>query len=171
MDRIAHNRGWMAAFLTAVLVLAGCMGDGTGHSGEIPSEAAARAYLNRLVATARTKDLEAFCDLAGSLCSDLAEAAGGVAAIPANPPLVAGTRLIPTRTSANGNAGIAGGRLFVLCGTDGLGRDYRTELLVSVDFNGRLYAINGVYWSGSGLAVSGNTGDATGGTGIECPPD
>jgi hypothetical protein len=87
--------------------------------------------------------------------------------MPFNPPVIAGTRVIPG--TFNGNTGTGGGQLLVVCGTDGLGKAYRTEVLVSVDYNGAFYAINGVYWSGAGLAVSPDTGSATGGAGIECP--
>ena len=85
-----------------------------------------------------------------------------------NPPIIAGTRLIPTRRLSDA-AGMAGRQLFVLCGVDGLGRPYRTEMLVSTDYNGALYAINGVYWSGAGLAISRDTGSASAGSNIECP--
>jgi hypothetical protein len=67
------------------------------------------------------------------------------------------------------DATFAGGQLFVLCGIDGLGELYRTETLVSTDFNGDLYAINAVYWSNADLAVSQDTGSPTGGEGIVCP--
>ncbi|HEX6138838.1 MAG TPA: hypothetical protein VF013_00050 [Candidatus Limnocylindria bacterium] len=121
----------------------------------------------RLVELAQAGDLSGYCRLAGSMCVDFAEERGGAAAIPPQPPLIAGTRVIPSRTS--GTAGVAGGQLLVLCGTDGLGRQYRTEMLVSTASDGTLYAINGVYWSNAGLAVSANTGGPTGGAGIDCP--
>jgi hypothetical protein len=158
-------RSALSLVALAALSLSAC--SDRGHAGEIPTEAAARAYLDRLVAKGQARDLEGFCELAGSMCTDNAEVSGGVAAMPRTRPIIAGTRLIPG--TFDGNAGTGGGRLFVLCGTDGLGKEYRTETLVSVDYNGDLFAINGVYWSGAGLAVSQDTGEATAGAGIECP--
>jgi hypothetical protein len=153
----------------ALLLLAACgaFGDDRGHAGEIPTEAAARDYLDRLIAMAETRDLGGFCELAGSLCKENAEAVGGAGAMPRTAPIIAGTRVIPSRTS--GDAMMAGGRLYVLCGTDGLGKHYRTEVLVSTDYDGTLYAINGAYWSGGRLATSAKTGGLSGGAGIECP--
>jgi hypothetical protein len=160
------GRLWPVALAIAAQ-LAACQGTDGGHFGEIPTEAAARAFLDRLVASAMARDLDGYCQVAGSMCTDIAQEVGGMAAIPQTRPLVAGTRVIPTR--GNETAGISGGQLLVLCGTDGLGRQYRTEMLVSVNYDGSLYAINGVYWGGGNLAVSGDTGDASGGEGIECP--
>jgi hypothetical protein len=133
-----------------------------------PSEADARAFLDVLIDKAEAGDLEGFCSVAGSVCDEIAEESGGVAAIPNEPPTVAGTRLVPPRDAGNGGT-FAGGRLVVLCGTNGLGKPYRTEMLVSAGPDRVLYAINGVYWSGFDLAVAADTGSASGGAGIECP--
>jgi hypothetical protein len=155
----------IAAFAVVVLAASAC--SGTGHAGEIPTESAARAFLAHLVSRAEARDLTGFCQLADSICELIAEESGGVAAIPPNPPIIAGTRVIPTRQ--RGDAMLGGGQLLVLCGIDGFGKPYRTEMLVSVDYNGALFAINGVYWSGAGLAISQMTGGPSGGDGIECP--
>lgn len=158
-------RRTLAAFAFVVLAASAC--SDTGHAGEIPTESAARAFLARLVDRAQAHDLVGFCQVAGSMCESFAEESGGIAAIPPKPPIIAATRLIPTRRS--GDAMLGGGRLLVLCGIDGFGKPYRTEMLVSVDYNGALFAINGVYWSGAGLAISQTTDGPTGGEGIECP--
>jgi hypothetical protein len=132
-----------------------------------PTEGEAIAFLNEVTALALAGDLEGMCDVAGGgNCDSLVEEAGGAAAVPQDPPVVAGTRVIPS--SSVGNAQSVGGMLLVLCGIDGRQRSYRTEMLVS-RWLGELYAVNAVYWAGFNLAVGNNTGDPSGGAGIECP--
>jgi hypothetical protein len=155
-----------------LLAIAACGNTSTGRAGEIPSETAARSFIDRLVAQAQEGDLEGLCVVAGGgNCDGIATDSGGVAAIPAAPPTIAGTRVIPTRVVDD--ATLAGGHLFVLCGIDGLGEPYRTETLVSTDNNGDLYAINAVYWSNFDLAVSPfaevGPGAPSGGDGIDGP--
>jgi hypothetical protein len=67
------------------------------------------------------------CALAGSMCESFVDERGGPAAVPDEPPVLAGTRVIPGTSS--GDSGTVGGMLLVLCGTDGLQRPYRTEML------------------------------------------
>jgi hypothetical protein len=132
-----------------------------------PTEDEAIAFLNELTALALAGNLEAMCDFAGDgNCEDFVDEAGGLVAVPEDPPVVAGTRLIPSQRQGEGWS--VGGRVLVLCGTDGRQRPYRTEMLVSRNL-GETYAINAVYWSGSNLAVSNDTGDPSGGAGIDCP--
>jgi hypothetical protein len=155
------------AALVALLVLAGCgLADPTLPPP--PSEADAITFVDLLVEKAEAGDLAGFCDVAGGgNCVEIAEESGGVAAIPNDPPVIAGTRLIPSRPAGEGT--LAGGQLLVLCGIDGRGQPYRTETLVSIGPDHVLYAINAVYWSGFHLAVAGDTGSPSGGAGIECP--
>jgi hypothetical protein len=156
-----------ASLLIVVAILSGCgafVPDPTPDA--IPTEDEAIAFLNELTALALTGDLVAMCALAGSMCESFVDERGGPAAVPDEPPVLAGTRVIPGTSS--GDSGTVGGMLLVLCGTDGLQRPYRTEMLVS-RFMGETFAINGVYWSSSSLAVSNDTGSPSGGAGIDCP--
>jgi hypothetical protein len=155
------------ALLAGILVLSACGFLPNPTPDPIPTEDQAIAFLNELVALAQAGDLDGMCRHArDSNCDDLVEGAGGAVSIPSDPPILAGTRLIPGTSS--GNSGTVGGMLLVLCGTDGRQRPYRTEMLVS-RFRGEVYAINAVYWSGSKLAVSPDTGSPSGGAGIDCP--
>lgn len=154
--------------LVALLALAGCRTLGAPTLPPPPSEEDALTFLDLLVEKAEARDLEGFCSVAGGgNCDGIAEESGGGAAIPSDPPVVAGTRLIPSRPAGDGT--LAGGQLLVLCGVDGLGKPYRTETLVSIGPDHVLYAINAVYWSGFNLAVAANTGSPSGGAGIDCP--
>jgi hypothetical protein len=157
---------WAVALATGPILLSSC-GVPDPTPPPPPTEDEAIALLNELTALALAGDLEAMCDFAGGgNCEDFVDEVGGAAAVPDDPPVVAGTRLIPSRREGEGFS--VGGRLLVLCGTDGLGRPYRTEMLVSRNL-GETYAVNAVYWGGFNLAVSNDTGDPSGGAGIECP--
>ncbi len=155
------------ALLIGLLVLSACGFVPDPTPDPIPTEAQSIAFMRELVVLAQAGDLDGMCRHAGGgNCDELVDAAGGRLSVPSDPPILAGTRLIPGTSS--GNSGTVGGMLLVLCGTDGRQRPYRTEMLVS-RFHGEVYAINAVYWSGSKLAVSSNTGAPSGGAGIECP--
>lgn len=51
-----------------------------------------------------------------------------------------------------------GGRAFGLCGTDGLGEKYYSEVLVFDAGGGALRAVNAVFWTGARIATSTETG-------------
>lgn len=53
-----------------------------------------------------------------------------------------------------------GGRAFGLCGTDGLGARYYSELLVFDSGGGALRAVNAVFWTGARIATSAETSSA-----------
>jgi hypothetical protein len=92
--------------------------------------------------------------MGGGNCEQiLAEA--GETAVPEDRPVVAGTFVLPQR-EVGSDATMLGGRVVVLCGTDALDRDYRTEVLVFVDEEGATRAIEPVYWSGNSIATQTN---------------
>lgn len=101
------------------------------------------------VQVAETRDVEAVCRVAGSNCRTIVETAGGEDAIPSESPTVLETYVVPTRHLSDGKIE-TGGRALVVCGVDGLGQPYRTDMLV-FESDGSLHAINGVYWSGAGV--------------------
>ena len=155
-----------AVLLASLLVLSACGFVPDPTPGAPPNEEEAIVFMEELVALAQAADLEGMCTHAGGgNCNTLVDEAGGAAGVPQDPPTLAGTRLIPSRGSAD--ALQVGGILLVLCGTDGRQQPYRTEMLVS-RFRGEMYAINAVYWSGFNLAVSSDTGGPSGGAGIDC---
>jgi hypothetical protein len=95
-------------------------------------------------------DFEALCALGGGNCERLLEDAS-VAAVAADPPRILETRVVPPK--GRDDAVSTGGRLVRLCGVDGLGEPYRTEILV-FESEGELRAIEPVYWSGYRIALS-----------------
>jgi hypothetical protein len=114
--------------------------------------------LNQAIAYAQARDLGKLCDLSGSelMCQDQWEWADGGQAVPAEPPEIVDTYLLPTVHLKSGSRAV-GGRVLVVEGIDGLGKPYRTELLVfrsggDWGLNKKLAVINVIYWSGFGIA-------------------
>ena len=75
----------------------------------------------------------------------------GVAAVSTSGPEVLGSRVIGTTAAS------AGGRVLELCGRDGLGRPYYSEMLVFRD-GGRLLSTGTVYWVGITIPGTSTTG-------------
>ncbi len=133
-----------------VLVLAGCSTPAPAPGA--PSAEAARSFLDRVFAVATTGSVESLCDLGSGTCAhDLRSA--GVGTRPSAPPRVMGSWVVPS-APANGGAATAAGRAFALCGTDGLGRGYYSEVLIFDDGGRGLRAVNAVFWLGTRLATT-----------------
>lgn len=141
-----------AAALFLVLAVAACTSAGP-PAGTIPSVEDAQAHLDAIVRLARAGDFDGMCELGDANCERTLEMTGRDA-VPPDPPKVIGTRMVPT-TSANGQQSF-GGIVLVLCGIDGHGEPYDSEVLVFNDGNG-LRAINPVYWSRTRIASSQQT--------------
>jgi hypothetical protein len=157
------------AVITAALSAAGC-GNTTASNEETwqVSVEEATSVLNQAVAYAQAHDLEKLGDLAGdkSMTRENWELAGGWEAVPAEPPVIVDTYLLPTKHFENGLQA-TGGRVLVLEGVDGLGKHYRTESLVfrsdDPDYSGLegLAVINVIYWSGTGIGQYNEDGSVT----------
>lgn len=133
--------GALAVAVVGWFVLAG---SGGGDSEEPVSEAEARGFLDQAVAAGRARDWDKLCNLNGAppnchfaLDSPFQKLRDTV---PPDPPRIVETRFI--EESAEG----AGGRILIVEGTDGRGKPYRTEVLVS-RYEGKLEGTNIVYWS------------------------
>jgi hypothetical protein len=125
----------------------------------------ATSLLYHAVAYAQVRDLDKLCDLCSSngICRHQWEDAGGGQAVPAEPPQIVDTYLLPTVHLKNGGWA-PGGRVLVLEGIDGLGKPYRTEFFVFRSKDSGLEGlavINGVYWSGYGIGQCDENGSVT----------
>lgn len=137
---------------------------GNGNDAEVSVEEAT-SLLNQAVSYARDRDLDKLYELAGSkgICRSQWELAGGGQAVPAEPPEIVDTYLLPSVHLKNGGKAV-GGRVLVLEGVDGLGKPYRTEFFV---FRSRDSGLNGlavtnvIYWSGYGIAQPDEDGSVT----------
>jgi hypothetical protein len=135
-----------------VLAVAACMSGGP-PAGTIPSVEEARRHLDEVVRLARAGDFDGMCALGDANCERSLDMAGRDA-VPPDAPKVVASGMIPT-TSSNGQQSF-GGIVFVLCGVDGRGQPYDSEMLVFNDGNG-LRAINPVYWGPTRIASSPQT--------------
>ena len=119
------------------------------------SEADARRYLDRMVAAAHARDFEALCRLNGAVlnCKRTLDTACDPSTappvisckdtVPDKPPSVVATRASP----GDGYAG----RILVVRGVDGAGKQYETEVLVFRENRRTFKAINSVYWSSASI--------------------
>jgi len=130
----------------------------SNENNEEVSVEEATSLLNQAVAYAQARDIDKLCDLCSSngICRHQWEDAGGGQAVPAEPPEIVDTYLLPTVHLKNG-AKAVGGQVLVLEGVDGLGKSYRTEFFVfwtggDWGLKKELAVTNGVYWSGFGIA-------------------
>lgn len=100
-----------------------------------PSEDDARGQIAVLVAAALTRDRVRYCAAVEFefLCESQWDRLGGAAAVPEDPPHLLGMRED------------TGARILVLCGRDGLGRPYRSELPVMTYDDGPRVT-GGPYW-------------------------
>ena len=101
-----------------------------------PTDAQARALLLAKFDVAQRHDMVGYCGDTSSpeMCANHWDRAGGVPAVPTSQPRIAGSR-------AEG-----GYRALRVCGTDGLGRAYRSDFLVQLH-GGRPQAVLAVFWS------------------------
>jgi hypothetical protein len=150
-------RGASLIALVGLLVLAAC----AEPPAPPPSEADAMALLDRIVSTATRHDFDALCAFGTSACWDFLDAAGRDAVPPLPPRVVQVLRLENTRRADGLWTG--GGVLLQLCGVDGRGRPYATEMLIvrkgSASNPGPLAASEPVYWSGMRIARDATVGD------------
>ena len=132
--------GRLLLLVLAVLVAA-CSSDAP-PAGTIPKVEEARGFLDRVVELAQAGDFEGLCAIGDGNCKRHLEDAGRDA-VPPGPPTIVRTGTVPTTTS--GGQTSLGGIVFVLCGVDGHGDHYDSEMLVFHDGSG-LRAINAIYW-------------------------
>jgi hypothetical protein len=137
-----------ALALLLVLAVAACTSAGP-PAGTIPSVEDAQRHLDEIVRLARAGDFEGMCALGDGNCERILEMTGRDA-VPPDPPDIVGTRMVPTTTSDGQHS--FGGIVLVLCGIDGRGERYDSEMLVFNDGNG-LRSINPVYWSQTRIAA------------------
>jgi hypothetical protein len=121
---------------------------GEPPAGTIPTVDEARGFLDQVVELAQAGDFASLCAIGDGNCMDHLEDAGRDA-VPPDPPTIVRTGTVPT-TSSGGQTSL-GGIVFVLCGVDGHGDHYDSEMLVFHDGSG-LRAINPVYWGRTRIA-------------------
>lgn len=139
-----------AASVLLVILLTGCGGIGGRTPVPPPSEAEALAHLTQVEGIVRSGDLSHLCDLGGGTCQQILEKSDP-ATVPTTVPEVLGTRVIPHSDLPDG-MWTDGGRVLMLCGRDGLGKRYYSEMLVFFE-QGRLVSTGTPYWVGMTIAT------------------
>jgi hypothetical protein len=130
------------------LVVAGC---GSSYRPPAPpTEAEARAHLDAVVDLVQAGAFRRVCELGVATCESFLEDANPVA-VPRDRPVVTGIRTVDPVDHGDGTWS-NGGVLFDLCGIDGLGAEYHSQMLV-IRRDGRLLSIQPVYWLGVGVAL------------------
>jgi hypothetical protein len=142
--------------VVAVLALVACTNPASAE--RVPTRDEAVGLLDDAVRLARAHDFSGLCRLGGGNCLSVLDAAGRDA-VPAAAPTVAGDTVLPPSTRGDGSVDV-GGRVLVLCGVDGRARPYRTEMVVFFQ-NGKLTAIEPIYWSGMSVGASSSPVTAT----------
>lgn len=112
-----------------------------------PTEAEARAHLDKVVAIVVTGELSTLCVLASGTCP-MELRNSDPALWPNTGPVVVGSEVVRPQTLDNGNSA-SGGRLLQLCGVDGANQPYYSEMLVFRDSSNRMISINTLYWLGA----------------------
>jgi hypothetical protein len=107
----------------------------------------ARELLDEVIETGIARDFERLCANATGTCEG--ELEGFEERAPTQPPAVVDVEV--HEPVGAGDQWTSGGVLFVLCGTDGLGDAYESEVLVIDGGDGRLIATAAVYWTGTGI--------------------
>jgi hypothetical protein len=152
-----------ARLLIAILVVvAGAVGAWWWYFGgaDVPvTDSEAKAYLNRIVVAAQRRDFDALCRLNGAVTNCQHQLDVGCDDTPFKPPVVSCTETVPreppavvaTRYHEKDTPDGTPGRILVVSGTDGLGRAYKSELMVFREDRHHLKAINAVYWSNASI--------------------
>ena len=164
-------RSWVLVFVVSVLAGSGA---GPSPSSAVPSEAEAVALLRQMWAAVEARDLAGLCDdengpyVTGPCNKELRDL--DPATIPTTPPTVVGAWVLPTRRVSDGLWWV-GGRVLEVCGVDGRGTPYRSEMRVSREF-GRLLAGPAVFWTGTRIATGDTAGAAIPGPSVPpCPSE
>jgi hypothetical protein len=148
-------------FSAIVVVVAGGIGAWwfLGGADRPVTDSEAKAYLNRIVAAAGHRDFEALCRLNGAVTNCRHQLEVGCDDTPFNPPTVSCKETVPSQAPAvvvsrdhkKDTPDGTSGRILVISGTDGLGRPYKSELMVFRESRHHFKAINAVYWSNASI--------------------
>jgi len=137
----------VALVLALVLGVLGCADPVPGTPGP-PSDGEARAYLDRVVDLVLGERLNELCRTGSGTCERTLSRADP-ATVPTTRPVVLGTRILPA-WRGDGSS-VVGGRIIDLCGIDGRGNVYRSEILVFRDAD-RIIGKEPVFWIGLRIA-------------------
>jgi hypothetical protein len=138
-----YRRGLVVVpFLALVL---GCSDARAPTPAPPPTRDAALGLLDAIVDAALAGDIETVCSHGVGTCAQSLRDSDPRAIPSSGPTVVASRTVAPTRSRQGGL--LAGGHLLGLCGIDGLGARYYSEMLV-ISEPDRLVAVNAPFWLG-----------------------
>jgi len=137
---------WACALAT-IAVLAGCSPEFRPTAA--PTVAETRTFIAEMVRLAQAGAFEQLCEMGGGNCEDIL-ANAGAENVPADPPVVARIYEVPSVRHADGSWS-QGGQMVEMCGTDGSGEPYQSQMIVFRDPHEGIIAIEPIYWSGLGI--------------------
>ncbi len=105
-----------------------------------PSDQQARAFLGRLVSLAEAKDFTALCSHGSLNCEQNLKDFDAQSTVPSTAPTVVGSRDVPDQDRSQG------GRLLEVCGLDGSGQAYRSNVLFFGNVD-NFTVIDALYWT------------------------
>lgn len=132
---------WAAALLA--VIMSACVAMPAAPT--VPSDTQARDLLQRATTLAQQGRFDELCSLGGTACSKFLSAVG-VTAVPKSSPTILKSEPEFPQPVDQGQL-TAAGRKLTVCGIDGNGRPYRTEMLVTWR-DGQLHLVEPIYWSG-----------------------
>jgi hypothetical protein len=153
-----RSPGISILLLVLAVLQAGCSGAGNTFAPvSPPAESEARKFVDQIVQLALNRDFDGLCALGSPECRFILS--GQTDNVPTSRPMVANVVIVLSeRTSSD--TWTPGGVLFSLCGFDGKGTPYRSQMLVSENpWGPGLMAMEPVFWTG--LSIGGSIAAAT----------
>lgn len=130
----------------AVALVLGCVSPSRGPAQDVPpTEAQAREHLQAAIALVDAGQAASICDLGGPTCRDFVEPFDA-ARVPTTRPVLLDVRTVPAVDLGGGTWSGAYVRVEV-CGVDGLGQAYHSELMVYW-YRGKIVSTAPAYWLG-----------------------
>jgi hypothetical protein len=144
---VRSRPAWAFALGLSAVLVTGCSPEYRPTAA--PTVAETRAFIAEIVRLAQAREFEQLCEMGGGNCEDIL-AAAGAENVPADPPNIARIYEVPSVRHADGSWS-QGGQMVEMCGTDGSGNPYQTQMIVFRDPHEGIIAIEPIYWSGIGI--------------------
>lgn len=144
--KMGAGRSPIMCLLILAMLPTACIGAGSAYVPPTPPpESAARDLVNQAVSLALKHDFDQLCAIGTPACK-LVLSATGTDTVPSVPPEIVSVTTVPNKETSPG-WWTTGGVLFMLCGLDGKGQPYHSQLLVFDSQRGSgLVALEPVFW-------------------------
>ncbi len=169
---IAFKARLLSVLAVLTILPTACAGAGSSYApASPPPESAARDLVNQVIALALNHDFDQLCDLGTPECKFVLNSTGTDTVPSAAPEIVSVTTVANKETSPG--TWVPGGVLFLLCGLDGTGQSYHSQMLVSENQQGTgLVAMEPVFWGSltvNGPAVAAPRSSTLSSVWADCP--